>query len=138
MLAEGEADLISFARAYIANPDLVERIRTGAPLAEAPQEYWYGGDETGYSDWSGMQPQPACPLDLGCGAGPGSHGAAIGWSADADHLLVDKLVHAEPAELAAEPGALDPTEWQLSTLRPDGVDEHHPRVDLVGDAQGLL
>jgi N-ethylmaleimide reductase len=59
MLADGEADLISFARAYIANPDLVERIRTGAPLAEAPQEYWYGGDETGYSDWPGMQQQPA-------------------------------------------------------------------------------
>ena len=59
VLANGEADLISFARAYIANPDLVERIRTGAPLAQAPQEYWYGGDETGYSDWPAMQPQAA-------------------------------------------------------------------------------
>jgi N-ethylmaleimide reductase len=59
VLANGEADLISFARAYIANPDLVQRIRTGAPLAEAPQEYWYGGDETGYSDWPAMQRQPA-------------------------------------------------------------------------------
>lgn len=55
VLERGEADLISFARAYIANPDLVERIRTGAPLAEAPKEYWYGGDETGYSDWPAMQ-----------------------------------------------------------------------------------
>lgn len=55
VLDRGEADLISFARAYIANPDLVERIRTGAPLAEAPKEYWYGGDETGYSDWPAMQ-----------------------------------------------------------------------------------
>ena len=55
MLSDGDADLISFARAYIANPDLVERIRTGAPLAEAPQEYWYGGDATGYSDWPAMQ-----------------------------------------------------------------------------------
>ena len=59
MLSQDEADLISFARAYIANPDLVERIRAGAPLAEAPQEYWYGGDETGYSDWPAMQTQPA-------------------------------------------------------------------------------
>ena len=59
MLVDGEADLISFARAYIANPDLVERIRTGAPLAEAPQEYWYGGDQTGYSDWPAMQTEPA-------------------------------------------------------------------------------
>jgi N-ethylmaleimide reductase len=59
MLADGEADLISFARAYIANPDLVNRIRTGAPLAEAPQEYWYGGDQTGYSDWPTMQTRAA-------------------------------------------------------------------------------
>ena len=59
MLADGQADLISFARAYIANPDLVQRIRTRAPLAQAPQEYWYGGDETGYSDWPVMQSQAA-------------------------------------------------------------------------------
>jgi N-ethylmaleimide reductase len=59
VLDKGEADLISFARAYIANPDLVQRIRTGAPLAEAPQEYWYGGDETGYSDWPVMESRAA-------------------------------------------------------------------------------
>jgi N-ethylmaleimide reductase len=59
MLRDGEADLISFARAYIANPDLVNRIRTGALLAEAPQEYWYGGDETGYSDWPAIQASAA-------------------------------------------------------------------------------
>jgi N-ethylmaleimide reductase len=55
ILRDGEADLISFARAFIANPDLVNRIRIGAPLAEAPQEYWYGGDATGYSDWPAIQ-----------------------------------------------------------------------------------
>jgi N-ethylmaleimide reductase len=59
LLADGEADLVSFARAYIANPDLVERIRTGGPLAEAPKAYWYGGDSTGYSDWPTLQPQTA-------------------------------------------------------------------------------
>ena len=56
-LAEGNADLISFGRPFIANPDLVERMRTGAPLAEAPKQYWYGGDATGYSDWPAMQRQ---------------------------------------------------------------------------------
>ena len=40
LIADDEADLVSFARAYIANPDLVERIRIGGPLAEAPKEYW--------------------------------------------------------------------------------------------------
>jgi len=54
-IAEGGADLISFGRPFIANPDLVERLRTGAPLAEAPKSYWYGGGATGYSDWPGMQ-----------------------------------------------------------------------------------
>ena len=53
-LAEGEADLFSFGRAYLANPDLVDRLRTGTPLAEAPKQYWYGGDSHGYSDWPGM------------------------------------------------------------------------------------
>ncbi|NII09620.1 alkene reductase [Oleiagrimonas sp. C23AA] len=52
-----QADLIAFGRAFIANPDLVERLRTGAPLADAPKEYWYGGDSVGYSDWPGMQGQ---------------------------------------------------------------------------------
>ena len=59
LLADGQADLVSFARAYIANPDLVERIRVGAPLADAPKQYWYGGDATGYSDWPAIQPQTA-------------------------------------------------------------------------------
>ena len=53
-LAAGDADLFSFGRPFIANPDLVERLRTGAPLAEAPKQYWYGGDATGYSDWPSM------------------------------------------------------------------------------------
>ncbi|MGH1560257.1 hypothetical protein ACRAWD_26710 [Caulobacter segnis] len=32
-LAEGKADLFAFGRPFIANPDLVERLKTGAPLA---------------------------------------------------------------------------------------------------------
>lgn len=54
VIGEKEADLISFGRPFIANPDLVERMRTGAPLAEAPKAYWYGGDAAGYSDWPAM------------------------------------------------------------------------------------
>lgn len=51
VLEDGHAELVAFGRAFLANPDLVERLRTGAPLADAPKEYWYGGDERGYSDW---------------------------------------------------------------------------------------
>ncbi|KST59879.1 N-ethylmaleimide reductase [Methylobacterium sp. GXS13] len=53
-LAEGRADLFSFGRPYIANPDLVQRLASEAPLAEAPKPYWYGGGSNGYSDWPGM------------------------------------------------------------------------------------
>lgn len=53
-IAEGKADLISFGRPFIANPDLVDRLSTGAPLADAPKPYWYGGNANGYSNWPGM------------------------------------------------------------------------------------
>ena len=48
---ENLADMICFGRPFIANPDLVERLRTGAPLAEGSKETWYGGDEHGYTDY---------------------------------------------------------------------------------------
>ncbi|MBF2966187.1 alkene reductase, partial [Pseudomonas aeruginosa] len=50
-LARGWADLVGFGRPFIANPDLVERIRLGAPLAEANQARFYGGDAAGYTDY---------------------------------------------------------------------------------------
>jgi N-ethylmaleimide reductase len=53
-LAAGDADLFSIGRPFIANPDLVGRLAAGAPLAEAPKQYWYGGDATGYADWPAM------------------------------------------------------------------------------------
>jgi N-ethylmaleimide reductase len=56
-LLAGDADLFSFGRPFIANPDFVERLRNGAPLADAPKQYWYGGDWTGYSDWPAMPTQ---------------------------------------------------------------------------------
>ena len=42
------ADLISFGRAYISNPDLVERLRQGLPLAPDDQATWYVGGDAGY------------------------------------------------------------------------------------------
>lgn len=54
-LAAGRVDLVSFGRPFIANPDLVERLRVGAPLADAPKETYYGGDEKGYSDWPTLE-----------------------------------------------------------------------------------
>lgn len=48
---ENLADLICFGRLFIANPDLVQRLQTGAQLITAPKETWYGGGEQGYTDW---------------------------------------------------------------------------------------
>lgn len=42
------ADLISFGRAYIANPDLVERLRHDLPLAADDTATYYAGGDRGY------------------------------------------------------------------------------------------
>lgn len=53
-LARG-ADLVGYGRAFLGNPDLVERFRTGAPLREAdPVTYYQGGDK-GYVDYTSYQ-----------------------------------------------------------------------------------
>ncbi|WP_067651275.1 oxidoreductase [Nocardia harenae] len=51
VLRAGHADLISFGRAWIANPDLVHRISHGLPLAAIRDELLYGRDARGYSDY---------------------------------------------------------------------------------------
>jgi N-ethylmaleimide reductase len=50
----GTAELICFGRPFIGNPDLVERLKAGAALTEAPRETWYGGGARGYTDWPAL------------------------------------------------------------------------------------
>jgi N-ethylmaleimide reductase len=52
-IAEGHADLISFGRPFISNPDLVERFRNGWPLAEpAPMSDWFSPNgRKGYTNF---------------------------------------------------------------------------------------
>ncbi len=50
-LASGLADAISFGRPYISNPDLVERLRTGAELTPDNYKTWYSPDAVGYTDY---------------------------------------------------------------------------------------
>ncbi len=47
----GAADLVAFGRPFISNPDLVDRLRTGAALAELDKSTLYGGDAHGYTDY---------------------------------------------------------------------------------------
>ncbi|MFT4054495.1 MAG: alkene reductase [Novosphingobium sp.] len=50
-VAQGKADAISFGRPYIANPDLVSRIRNGWPFAPADFDFAYVGEARGYTDY---------------------------------------------------------------------------------------
>lgn len=45
------AELVSFGRNFIANPDLVERLRQDLPLNEGDRKTYYGGGAKGYTDY---------------------------------------------------------------------------------------
>jgi N-ethylmaleimide reductase len=49
-----QADLIAFGRLYIANPDLVERFRSGASLNVPDRATFFGGGAVGYTDYPRM------------------------------------------------------------------------------------
>lgn len=52
ILAAGDADLVAFGRLFISNPDLPERLRSGAPLNDYDRNTFYGGRGEGYIDYS--------------------------------------------------------------------------------------
>lgn len=54
----GQADAIAFGRLFLANPDLVARVRQGAPLNSPDRSTFYGGAARGYTDYPTLQPQP--------------------------------------------------------------------------------
>jgi N-ethylmaleimide reductase len=53
-LSAGQADLIAFARPFLANPDLVERMRTNAALNTADMATFYTPGPTGYTDYPAL------------------------------------------------------------------------------------
>lgn len=57
-ISNGDADLIAFGRDFISNPDLVQRLRNGWPLAApAGMEMWYSPTgASGYTDFPPYQP----------------------------------------------------------------------------------
>lgn len=50
-VGRGHADMVAFARPFIANPDLVRRWAGGAPLNAVVQDTVYGAGEAGYTDY---------------------------------------------------------------------------------------
>ena len=55
-VASGRADLVSFGRWFMANPDLVQRLKLNAPLNPLMgQETFYGGGAHGYTDYPSLE-----------------------------------------------------------------------------------
>jgi N-ethylmaleimide reductase len=50
-IENGQADLVSFGRLFISNPDLPTRLATDGPYNEADASKFYGGNEVGYTDY---------------------------------------------------------------------------------------
>ena len=53
-LDAGVADAVAFGKAYISNPDLVERLHTGAPLNDLVPATIYSPDHRGYTDYPAL------------------------------------------------------------------------------------
>jgi 2,4-dienoyl-CoA reductase-like NADH-dependent reductase (Old Yellow Enzyme family) len=58
-LKDGVADAVAFGKLIIANPDLVERFRTGAPLNEWNAATFYAPGAEGYTDYPALEAEPA-------------------------------------------------------------------------------
>ncbi|HUZ75298.1 MAG TPA: alkene reductase [Stellaceae bacterium] len=56
-IAEGLCDLVSFGALMIANPDLPERFRRGAPLNPPDRATFYNGGAAGFTDYPALDPQ---------------------------------------------------------------------------------
>jgi len=59
LLATGKVEAVSFGRPFISNPDLVDRFRSGAPLALQDRDTFYTGEERGYTDYPRWAGNPA-------------------------------------------------------------------------------
>lgn len=55
VIASGKADAVAFAVPYIANPDLVERLRRDAPLNPGDDTTYHNGGAKGYTDYPFLQ-----------------------------------------------------------------------------------
>ena len=61
LVADGVAEAVGVGRPALANPDLVERWRTGAPENTPIQETVYGGGASGYTDYPTLQGRETSP-----------------------------------------------------------------------------
>lgn len=55
VLQDGLADLVTFGKLFLANPDLIDRFRLGAPLNTPNPETFYSGGAKGYIDYPTLE-----------------------------------------------------------------------------------
>lgn len=60
ILASGMADAVAYGKAFIANPDLVQRLKEGAPLNDWDPATFYTGGVKGYTDYPALSSIDAC------------------------------------------------------------------------------
>jgi len=58
-LREGRSDAVAFGKLFIANPDLPERLRSGAPLNVPQPETFYAPGAHGYTDYPALRAEAA-------------------------------------------------------------------------------
>ncbi len=54
IIERGDADAVAFGKAFIANPDLVRRLRENAPLNQPRPELFYSHEAEGYTDYPAL------------------------------------------------------------------------------------
>jgi N-ethylmaleimide reductase len=54
-VAEGHIDAVAFGTSYLANPDLPERLKAGAPLNQPDPDTFYSPGAKGYNDYPTME-----------------------------------------------------------------------------------
>jgi NADPH2 dehydrogenase/N-ethylmaleimide reductase len=54
LLSSGRVQAISFGRGFMANPDFVERVRRGVPIADVSMTGWYATGTRGYTDYPSL------------------------------------------------------------------------------------
>ncbi|MGK9053756.1 alkene reductase [Neorhizobium petrolearium] len=51
----GYADAVAFGKLFLANPDLVQRLKSDAPLNQPDKATFYGGGARGYTDYPALE-----------------------------------------------------------------------------------
>jgi N-ethylmaleimide reductase len=67
VIRSGAADMVSFGRPFISNPDLVERFTNDWPLAaDAPYAHWWVPSDgpIGYTDYPAFVPPTSDVVDV--------------------------------------------------------------------------